>query len=81
MVGVSSLIGTEGWLERALAYFENPECAAVEGRIEARGGVTPPTPFTHILQNETGGNDLQHDFQKVRFQRGWRFRFEISILS
>ena len=38
-----------------LTEFENPDCSTVEGRIEARGGVTPLTPFTHILQNETGG--------------------------
>lgn len=45
----------EHWLERVLAYFENPDCSAVERRIEAQGGVTPPTPFTHIPQNETDG--------------------------
>ncbi|MEN9529385.1 MAG: hypothetical protein RI932_1258 [Pseudomonadota bacterium] len=43
------------WLENALKYFENPECSAVEGRIEARGGSPYATPFTHVLQNETGG--------------------------
>lgn len=43
------------WLQNALKYFENPECSAVEGRIEARGGSPFATPFTHVLQNETGG--------------------------
>ncbi|NBO39921.1 glycosyltransferase, partial [bacterium] len=67
------------WLENALLYFEKPECLAIEGRIEARGGINPPTPFTHVLQNETGGRYMTCNmiFRKKTFDEvgGFDSRF------
>lgn len=59
------------WLKNALSYFEDSSIDAIEGRIEARGGTNPPTPFTHILQNETGGRFMTCNmmFRKSAFEK------------
>lgn len=57
------------WLKNALQHLENPKFAAIEGRIIARGGSPTVTPYTHVLQNETGGRFMTCNmiFRKVVF--------------
>lgn len=59
------------WLKNAMDLFNQKELDAIEGRIEAQGGTNPPTPFTHILQNETGGRFMTCNmiFRKAVFEK------------
>lgn len=54
----SDIIVDPKWWQAAAPHFDDPQVAGVEGATVPFEATTPPTPFTHVVANTTGGRFL-----------------------